>query len=269
MSDPIADGGHARRLISDLSRMNIDLEADLKGAAARGELVAYFQPQVELPTGRVVAAEALCRWRHPGLGVISPEVFIEIAERSDVIHEIGTFMFAAGFDFLETSAAHGLALDLAINVSPAQLTTPQIVDEITTLLDTRAVDPARVIFEITEAVQIVDLHTVASRLTVLRDHGVGISIDDFGTGHWAAEEVRALPATEIKIDRSLIQRASPEGEARFAEAMELAAEFRLRVVAEGVETADERDYAIAMGCHRAQGYFYSKAMSALDFEALR
>lgn len=241
----------------------------LRGASGRGELAAYFQPQVELATSRMVSCEALCRWQHPEMGEIPPATFIAVAESAGIIDEIGEFMFEAGLDFLQDSDAAGRPLDVAINVSPAQLTSQRFIDKILVMVAARSVDPGRITVEVTESVEIQDMSAVSGRLGLLRELGMGISIDDFGVGHSLAAQVLGLPATEIKIDRTLVYRESEASDISFHEAMKLASDLGLRTVAEGVETAEHRDYAVAMGCNRAQGFLYGRPAREIDFSTLR
>ena len=257
------------RNIPDPTALGIDLVADLQGAAARGELVPYFQPQIDLATGQVVAAEALCRWRHPVLGVVAPAVFIEIAERSTVINDIGAFMLHAGREFLQDCRAGDIQLDVSVNVSPSQLGSSELRNQLTAMIQADSINPSRLTLEITESMEIEDLAAAAELLSELRDLGVGISIDDFGTGHSSAEQIMHLPVSEVKIDRSLVQSETEEGRAEFRDAMTLAAERNLRVVAEGIETEAQREYAIAMGCHRGQGFLFGRPTATLEFDRWR
>jgi EAL domain-containing protein (putative c-di-GMP-specific phosphodiesterase class I) len=255
------------RAFRDPSRFHADLADDLRGAAGRGEMLAYFQPQIDLTTGLVVAAEALCRWRHPALGLIAPGVFIGIAEQTDVIHEIGSFMIAESCNFLTRTNLAGQSLEVSVNVSPSQLTSSAVFDDLATRITDGSLDPAKLTLEVTETVEIVDLDSVVSLLHNIRGLGVGISIDDFGVGHSSASQLTALPVTEVKIDRSLVQGESDTSRTQVDHAMSLARDRGLRVVGEGVENLEQKEYARAAGCHRAQGYLLGRPMSFPRFES--
>ena len=256
-------------VLPDPAALGIDLEADLHGAAARGELVAYFQPQVDLASGRVVAAEALCRWRHPVIGIVAPNVFIEIAERSNLINDVGAFMLQAGREFLQDCREFEVELDVAVNVSPSQLGSIELWNQLESMIHADAINPSKLTLEITESMEIQDVAAAAAHLAELRALGVGISIDDFGTGHSSVEQVVGLPVSEVKIDRSLVQGTSEAAREEFRDAMTLAMERDLRVVAEGIETQAQRDYAIEMGCQRGQGYLFGRPSRTAELAAWR
>jgi EAL domain-containing protein (putative c-di-GMP-specific phosphodiesterase class I) len=244
------------------------LGVDIIGAAARGELAAYFQPQIELGSGRVVAAEALCRWTHPELGVVPPTTFIAFAEGSVAIHEIGAFMVDAGCRFQSEINQLGRFLDVSINVSPAQLLNSTVLDHLLLRVGELGLDPSRITIEITESLEILDVDVVVKQLTAVRDAGIGVSIDDFGAGHSSLEQVLLFPVSEVKIDRSLVQGSSEESRARFSEVMDLARSRSLCVVAEGVETEEQLAYVTELGCERAQGYLLGRAVPQSRFESL-
>jgi EAL domain-containing protein (putative c-di-GMP-specific phosphodiesterase class I) len=229
-------------------------------------MLAYFQPQVDLTTGLVVAAEALCRWRHPTLGLIAPGVFIGIAEQSDVIHEIGSFMIEESCNFLTRTGLAGQSLEVSVNVSPSQLTSNAVFDDLAPRIAAGSLDPSKLTLEVTETVEIIDLDSVVSLLHDIRGLGIGISIDDFGVGHSSADQLTALPVTEVKIDRSLVQSASPTSRTQVDQAMSLARDRGLRVVGEGVENLEQKEYAREAGCDRAQGYLLGRPMSFPKFE---
>jgi EAL domain-containing protein (putative c-di-GMP-specific phosphodiesterase class I) len=253
------------RAFRDPSRFHADLADDLRGAAGRGEFLAYFQPQVDLASGLVVAAEALCRWRHPTLGLIAPGVFIGIAEQSDLIHEIGSFMIDESCNFLTRTSLAGQSLEVSVNVSPSQLTSARVYDDLAPRIANGTLDPRMLTLEITETVEIVDLESVASRLQMIRGLGIGVSIDDFGVGHSSADQLTALPVTEVKIDRSLVQSETETSRTQVDQAMSLAQDRGLRVVGEGVENIQQKEYARSVGFHRAQGYLLGRPMSFPKF----
>jgi EAL domain-containing protein (putative c-di-GMP-specific phosphodiesterase class I) len=229
--------------------------ADLDAAVMRGEIVALFQPQVDLTTDRIVAVEALSRWEHPTSGRLEPAAFIPAAEDSGAISGIGDVMLAMCCDAALGWRDGGTPLDIAINVSIAQMCDPQLFDRLLRTLDVTGVDATSMTVEITESRPISDLPEVARRLDVLRAHGVGVSLDDFGAGFATLEHLDALPVSELKLDKSLVQSSPDDG--RLDAAVALANERNLRLVAEGVETEAQRDRVCALGCDRAQGFLFS------------
>lgn len=234
----------------------IDLERDLLGAVGRGEMVAYFQPQWDVATLRMVGVEALCRWRHPVLGMVAPSLFIELAERSMAINEIGDFMIDAACDFAAELQTDGFAIDVSLNMSVAQLIEPAACSRLLQRIELLAIAPSTITVEVTESVEIVDVEVIVAHLDLLRQRGVGVSIDDFGTGHSSTQQVLRLPVTEIKIDRSVIQEL-PVGSLAH-QAVALAQQHGLRLVAEGVETPEQLERVRDLGCQRAQGYLLGR-----------
>lgn len=240
-----------------------ELARALKGALRRGELSAWFQPQLDLRTNQLVAAEALCRWHHPTWGAIPPTEFIPIAEDDGIIGEIGEFMATEAM-----SAMTDWDLDVSVNVSPAQLEDADFTSWLERMI-LRIRRPARrLTLEITEGRHIGDVPALVARLDRLRGLGVGIAIDDFGSGQASLLQARRLHATELKIDRGLVIDDSPAASQIVAEAVALAHDAHIRVVAEGVETAEQLDKVTRLGCDRAQGYLLSRPVPRHDMARL-
>lgn len=240
------------------------LEVDLPGAVARRDIVAYFQPQISLSTGDVVAIEGLGRWRHPELGIVLPSVFIPLAEKAKLIHDLGRHMMRQCLSYGRAWQHDGVTLDVAVNVSPSQLAGRQFFDELHAEMDDSGLDPHTVILEVTESQGIDDTAAVVSRLDGLREQGFTISIDDYGTGFSSAERVAELHATELKIDRSIVV-GTDRG--AVAAAIEFAHERDMRVVGEGVETEEQLWMLAELGCDRAQGFAIAAPASRTDFES--
>lgn len=239
---------------NDWPPMNLDPE--LPGAVARGEIEVFFQQQVDLVTGVVVAAESLSRWRHPFRGLISPREFIAEAELSGAIHGIGAFMLASGCRCAARWARGGTPIEVAVNVSAVQLGENSFFDEVLETLRSTPLDPQWLTVEITESRVIQNLDAAIAGLDVLKTMGVGVSIDDFGTGFSSLEQVQALPSTELKIDRTLTQSEVLGSDDTIAAIVDTAHELGLRVVAEGVETRLQYDRVRHLGCDRAQGFLF-------------
>ena len=222
------------------------------------QLRIHVQPQIDLATGSVAAVEGLSRWTHPTLGPIPPAEFVALAESTGLIHELGLFALREccriGRDWRE----RGFDLAVAVNVSPLQLQTDRFFDELERQLGESGLAPADLIVEVTEAERIADYATVAGRLDIIQQWGVTVSIDDFGSGHSSIERAVAVHAGELKIDRALV--ASGDWD-QVADAVALAHEGDMRVVAEGIETAEQLERVREAGCDRGQGFFIARPSS--------
>jgi EAL domain-containing protein (putative c-di-GMP-specific phosphodiesterase class I) len=224
--------------------------------------VAHFQPQVALPGSHVVGVEALARWDHPEFGLISPADFIPAAESTGLIGDIGHHMLELATRQVMAWRERGIHLDLSVNVSPNQLADGDYCEDVSTVLDQCGLPASILTLEVTETQPIADLPAVVECLLHVRELGVGVSIDDFGVGHSSLEQFRMLPATELKIDQSIIQ-GTVDGALTLLSGVLLEARERgLRIVAEGVETADHLALAQQLGCDRAQGYLIGAPVDA-------
>jgi EAL domain-containing protein (putative c-di-GMP-specific phosphodiesterase class I) len=244
------------------------LVADLGGAVERGEIVAFYQPQIDVETRRIVAVESLSRWLHPQLGLQSPLIFIPIAEEFGLIDDLGDFMIGESFACAAEFARRGRPIDVSVNVSAIQLGRSTFFDRLEARLAEIDLPPDTITLEITESRFIANRPLVAQRLVQLRAQGVGVSIDDFGVGHSSVEQVLALPANELKIDRTIVQDESGSEGALFATIVRLAKDRGLRTVAEGVETDAQFDRVRSLGCDRAQGYLIGKPIPRNELDAL-
>ena len=239
------------------------LAADLRGAAGRGELVAYFQPQVDVASGRIIAAEALCRWQHPELGLVPPNDFIPLAEESGTIHEIGYFMIEQGCDL--ASELHDV--EIAVNVSPVQLTRSDFGSRLIAAHERHKLRRNQLSIEITESHPVIDLPDAVAQLERVRDSGVGVSLDDFGSGFASLKQLNSLPFTELKIDQSLIREDTEETWNRVASIVAIVRQRGMRIVAEGIETREQYERVRDADCDRAQGYFLGVPMPREEFLA--
>lgn len=230
------------------------LTSDLEVALHDGDVYPVFQPQIDLASGAVVAAEGLCRWTHPHGFAVSPDMFVSLAEDNGFIHELGRFMLEECLAAVASWRTTSSSMDVSVNVSPTQLLDESFVSYVTDLLRESQLEPDALTMEVTESVPLRDLESIVPRLTRLRDLGVGVSLDDYGTGHASPSQVKALPLTELKLDRSLMRRAGAGSRDALRTVLELARGRGLRVVAEGIETDDQLAFARELGCDRAQGY---------------
>jgi diguanylate cyclase (GGDEF)-like protein/PAS domain S-box-containing protein len=243
----------------------IRLVGEIRAAIAGDQLRLEYQPQLDLRTGLLHGFEALLRWEHPDRGLIGPAGFIDVAEKTGLISQLGTWACRTAIArAAELNEAGGTPLQMSVNISARQLGDPHFAETIASLLQTTCLDPARLTLEITETSLITDAREAEANLGSLHELGVQLSIDDFGTGHAGFSYLNDFPVDEIKIDRSFVERldTSPEATAIVASCIELAHALDITVVAEGIETAAQLDRLTALGCDIAQGYRYSRPLRA-------
>jgi len=247
----------------------LQLEADLRRAIERSELRVHYQPIVSLQTGRIAGVEALARWQHPVRGLVSPAEFIPIAEETGLIMPIGRWVLVeACRQMVAWRDAFGpdYPLEVAVNLSGRQLALPDIVAQIGEVLRETGLEPARLRLEITESVVMEHPEVVSTMLQELRLLGVKLSIDDFGTGYSSLAYLQRFPADTLKIDRSFVSPMGSRGEnSEIARTIvTIGHNLGMRVVAEGVETAEQLAHLRGLDCEGAQGYFISKPLSSED-----
>ncbi|MFG2060218.1 putative bifunctional diguanylate cyclase/phosphodiesterase [Micromonospora sp. NPDC048871] len=238
-------------------------------ASEVGEIMLYYQPQIEIATGAVVGVEALLRWRHPRRGMVDPEELIRVAEQSAVMRLLTRRVVDDVVEQLAKWSSAGVGLRAALNVSVRDLHTGEIAEQIADRLTRYGVAPERLQLEITEGALMADPRRVLTTITRLHRIGVGIALDDFGTGYSSLQHLRRLPLSEVKVDRSFVLGMVEDSDdaAIVRSTIELAKALGLRVVAEGVE--DERTWRMlhAAGCDAAQGWFYARPMPAEELVA--
>jgi diguanylate cyclase (GGDEF)-like protein/PAS domain S-box-containing protein len=258
---------------SDAVRAQHEMERRLRQAIESQGLQLHYQPVVSLPSAQVTGVEALARWEDAELGRVAPDQFIPLAERTGLIVDLGRWVLqtacreAAGW----AAGPSGLLPTVAVNVSPVQLAQRGFIDDVTAALSDSGLTPDRLCLEITETAAITDLDATAARLSQVRDLGVRLALDDFGTGHSALSLLRALPVHLVKIDRSFVERvASDTADAVLARlVIEAAHSLGRRVCAEGVETAEQAQQLVAMGCDSAQGWLFGRPEPASERLAAR
>lgn len=239
----------------------------LRRAFRAGELTAYYQPQYDLKNGRVVTLEALCRWQHPDHGLLLPDRFIDIAEQYGLISDVGRFMLDESGRRAADWHRRGLHVGVSINVSPSELV-PEFAAAVLGKLRDLELPHRAVTVEVTESPAISYSREERATLDALIDGGVGVSIDDFGTGHTSLELVRRLPLTEVKIDKSLVHDGSRIVEELVVECVEIAHERHADVVAEGIETREHLERVMLWGAERGQGYYFSPPLPVEQIDSL-
>ena len=242
----------------------LDLQRDLRLALENKELELFYQPKVDAHSGKITAAEALLRWKHPKRGMIGPATFIPVAERFGLIGSLGNWVIEDACRQSRAWRDKGLRMRVAINLSAFQMRQDDLVERITTALARHRIDPSLLTCEITESVAMEDTKATQQTFRRLGETGVHLSIDDFGTGYSSLAYLRKLPAEELKIDRSFVMDLETSADARAVvdAVVHLAHALGLKVVAEGVETERQRDVLIQMGCDELQGFLFAKPMSA-------
>ncbi|MGI9437676.1 MAG: putative bifunctional diguanylate cyclase/phosphodiesterase [Geminicoccaceae bacterium] len=236
------------------------LEQDLRRALDHDELELHIQPQVDITSNAVIGGEALLRWKHAELGPISPDVFIPIAEETGLILPLGRWvMDTACAKASQWSSTLGDGL-IAVNVSPAQFTHQDLVCEVTDVLDRTGLKPENLELEITEGLLMRDHQLAINTLGRLDDMGVKLAIDDFGTGYSSLSYLKRFRVHKVKIDKAFVQNLEHDsGDHTIVRAVVMMSQaFGFQTIAEGVETAAQRDRLVALGCDQAQGYLYGK-----------
>jgi EAL domain-containing protein (putative c-di-GMP-specific phosphodiesterase class I) len=256
-------------------RRRVETELALRYALDRGELLLHYQPIVSIPTGQVVGAEALLRWAHPGMGLVSPLDFIPIAEETGLIVEIGEWVVSESLRQLarwrEQRAGAGPDLWISVNVSGRQLRDRSLVDHVEAELRRHAVPAELLVLEITESAMMADADVAASLLHRLRALGLTLAVDDFGTGYSSLGHLRSFPVSKVKIDRDFVSGIEHDQDdaeiVRAVVAMSLA--MGLDIVAEGVETEGQRDLLERLGVQLGQGWLFGRPAAAEDCEFVR
>ncbi|MEO0808129.1 MAG: GGDEF domain-containing phosphodiesterase, partial [Cyanobacteria bacterium J06643_4] len=247
----------------------IKMETWLRYALERSEFEVYYQPQLNLQTGRVEGSEALVRWRHPEHGYISPAKFVPMAEDTGLIIDIGEWV-------LKTACAqvkHWLTKDLgmkyiSINLSSVQFNQPNLLDIIKNTLTTTGLSPKNLELEVTETALMQDAESAVSILNELKALGIRLAIDDFGTGYSSLSYLKQLPIDTLKIDNCFVRGAmhDPKNQAILQSTIELAHRLELKVVAEGVESPAEQNLLTQYQCDYLQGYWVGRPMPASHLE---
>ncbi len=236
------------------------LLAEVRPALERDEFELYYQPQLDLASGRVVGVEALLRWRHPTRGMVPPLQFISLIEQTALVGPVTARVLELALAQLAALRTEGLPLGISVNLSARNLHDSELPRQIAQLLRAHAVPAAALTVEVTESAAIADPDAAVGVLRELRALGVGVSIDDFGSGHASIAYLARLPVTELKIDRSFVSCMceSPRDEAIVRTTVDLARHLELHVVAEGIETTAVCERLAEMGCDSGQGYLISR-----------
>jgi len=255
-------------LVHDAIVERAQVEADLRLALKRGELVLHYQPKVDTQTLDLCCVEALVRWQHPSRGLLSPAAFIDIAEQVGLMTQLGHQVLTLAVAQCRAWLDAGIVRPVAVNVSPSQFAEADFVDSVLQTLRGANVPPHLISIEITESIAMTDFETTVQRLGVLREAGVRVAIDDFGIGFSNLSQLARLPLDELKIDRSLISDIGRSGksEAIIRAIIGMTSALGYRTIAEGIETTEQQAFLAKLGCDCLQGYLFGRPMAAQAFE---
>jgi diguanylate cyclase (GGDEF)-like protein/PAS domain S-box-containing protein len=249
------------------SEERLTLESELRRGIERDELLLYYQPQVDISSGRIVGMEALVRWRHPTRGLVPPEMFITIAEQTGLIGKLGEWVLRHACQDLQRLESMGLGgVQVGVNISPRQFTDPEIVAMIQSAVSESGITSHNLDVEITESTLMSDPERVIVQLTQLKGLGIHISLDDFGTGFSSLNYLKRFPADTLKLDRSFVTDIADgkKDEAIAMSIITLAHSLGMTVLAEGVEKRDQYETLRRLKCDIVQGYLFSAPLSFDD-----
>jgi len=265
-SSAAPDDGPEAKAIDDRS-----LYADLVRALEHDEFFLLYQPYIDLRTARITGVEALIRWNHPTFGTLEPPSFIPLAERSDIIVALDTWVLEQACRQARAWMDRGLpAISLSVNLASRDLSNPELFHNIDRALEETAIDPSLLELEITERVVLDRTGPARENIERLRRLGVRFTIDDFGTGNSSLSRIGSFPVSTLKIDQSFVQVLGPEGEddSLVSAIISMAERLGLNCVAEGVETSLQSSLLMQRGCTTAQGYFFSPPLPPDEIEVM-
>jgi diguanylate cyclase (GGDEF)-like protein/PAS domain S-box-containing protein len=255
--------------ISARAQERLELGNELRGALARGDFALHYQPKVAIADGSVIGFEALLRWRNPRLGQVSPAVFIPILEETGLIVEVGEWVLGEACRWASGLPDRGVrAPSISVNLSARQFRHPRLDEVVQRALDDAGLSAGRLELEITES-SLVDLQANLQTMQRMKALGVNLSIDDFGTGYSSLSYLKRFPVDRLKVDASFVRDVAddPDDAAIVAAIVGLAHHLQLRVIAEGVETAEQLDFLRRQGCDEVQGYLFARPMPADEARA--
>ena len=248
----------------------VALEADLREAVEAGQFQLYYQPQVVGESHRLTGVEALLRWHHSRRGMVPPSEFIPLAEETGLILPLGQWVLETACAQLATWASQPemAQLTVAVNVSAHQIRQADFVDQVLAVLADAGANPQRLKLELTESLLVSNVEDIIAKMTLLKSRGVGFSLDDFGTGYSSLSYLKRLPLDQLKIDQSFVNEVLTDAnDAAIAKMIvALAESLGLAVIAEGVETEEQRNFLAESGCHAYQGYLFSKPLPLAGFD---
>jgi diguanylate cyclase (GGDEF)-like protein len=245
----------------------ITIEKNMKEAFKNNEFRLYYQPKVDINTGKIIAAEALIRWISPSKGIISPDSFIPIAEENGFILELGEWIINTAIKQQKLFVEKGIDIGISINLSPKQLLSDNFTQNLIKSIEHNEVNPTSIDVEITENLFYKYNDKNIKILNAIHDKGISISLDDFGTGYSSLSYLKDFPIDYLKIDKSFIDDFNTERGRVFIETIvKMGQTLKMEIIAEGVETFEQLEYLKSIGCDQYQGYYKSKPLCSKDFE---
>jgi diguanylate cyclase (GGDEF)-like protein len=264
--------GHTRVFTPELrsgAAARMRTEAALRGALDRGELVLHYQPVIDLAKGRVVGVEALARWQHPDDGLLMPDAFIPVAEASGLIVPLGAWVLQEATRQAVEWDGMGRHLDMAVNLSVRQVSSPDIVETVEAALTAAGLPAERLLIEVTESAVMEDAEAAVVSLGKIAAMGASVAIDDFGTGYSSLLYLKRYPISVLKVDRSFVSGLGQDSDdsAIVASLISLARAVGAVCIAEGIETETQHQRLVGLGCQLAQGYLFSRPVPASQLVA--
>ncbi|MEB3209943.1 MAG: EAL domain-containing protein [Leptolyngbyaceae bacterium] len=249
----------------------LTLDKDMRRALIQEEFIVYYQPRVDITSNKIVSVEALVRWQHPGMGLVSPTIFIPLAEENGLIIPIGEWVLRQACLQTRQWQKEGIDFEtVSVNLSPRQFRQLDLVARIETILKETGLDPQYLELEITESEAIHDIAYTVQVLEELHEMGVKVSVDDFGTGHSSLNRLQSLPFDNLKIDRSFVQDLMPGTKLSHivSTIVALGRQLGMCIVAEGVEETEQLEFLQSIHCDTVQGYLFYKPMPAANMKAI-
>jgi diguanylate cyclase (GGDEF)-like protein/PAS domain S-box-containing protein len=257
--------------MNEMALERLTLGNSLRHAFDREEFLLHYQPQVDVTAGRIVGSEVLVRWQRGDGTLVPPAQFVSVAEDTGLIVRLGDWVLRQACRQARVWREAGLPpVQLAVNLSASQFQSPSLIADVTRILEETGLDPASLELELTESTIMLNPEVAIASLRRLRSMGVGIAVDDFGTGYSSLSYLRKLPISALKIDRSFVRDClyDPDDAAIVTAVISMAQSLRLKVVAEGVETAEQMAFLHERGCREMQGYYFGAPRDAASFEEL-
>ena len=262
----IALHGHRSRTTVPTTTLQFGLE-DVLAGLRNDEFEPYFQPKIELATGRVCGAEALARWKHPEHGIIEPKVFIKTLEDCGFIDELTWMVLRKSATSCSAWRAAGIDAGVSVNLSVRSLGGVKFAERVVKIARARQIEPQQMMLEVTESAATIDVGRALENLARLRMNGFGLSIDDYGTGYSSLQQLSRIAFTELKIDQSFVTGAARSESSRvmLESSLDMARRLKLTSVAEGVESAEDLALLCSLHCDLAQGFYIAQPMPINDW----
>lgn len=257
--------------INDQIVQKVKLQNEIRQGIANGEFVLYYQPQVNMITGSIIGVEALVRWLHPVLGVLPPSYFISIAEETGLIIPLGeTILRTACRQSAEWEKSGYTNISMSVNISAKQINKKNIINDILRIIEETQMRPELLVLEITESIAMENIENTVEIIHCLKEKGISFSMDDFGTGYSSLNYLKNIPINHLKIDKQFVQSLHKQmfEEMVVKAIIEIAHSMKLIVVAEGIETLEQREILIKYRCDLAQGYYFSRPLPTQAVEAI-